>query len=214
MPEGIVYILINEAMEGYVKIGKTTIDLRGRMRSLDNTSIPLPFTCFYAARVNDCDFVEARLHEAFADQRVRPNREFFRVSPERVKAALAIANGTDETPRADVVGAQEDDIVGAQEDERALNAARTRRANFSFALVDLPVGTILQSSFDPAITCTVYSNNRITFEDQVTSLSAAALVISQRQGYTWPTIAGPDYWLFEGKTLTELRREREATDQG
>jgi hypothetical protein len=63
------------------------------------------------------------------------------------------------------------------------------------------------------ITCTVSSKNRINFEGQETSLSAAALIIAHRQGYKWPTIAGPDYWLYEGKTLTEFRREMEAVEQ-
>ncbi|MCW8946525.1 MAG: GIY-YIG nuclease family protein, partial [Sedimenticola sp.] len=51
----IVYVLINESMPGYVKVGRTD-DLEQRMRSLDNTSLPLPFECFYAAKVNDAVF--------------------------------------------------------------------------------------------------------------------------------------------------------------
>ncbi|MGB9152819.1 MAG: GIY-YIG nuclease family protein, partial [Alphaproteobacteria bacterium] len=113
MAEGIVYILTNEAMPGYIKIGKTTDDLNTRIRQLDGTSMPLPFTCFYAAKVSDCDFVEKQLHDAFADQRVRLRREFFRLSPERVVAALAIANGKNVTP--------DEDIVDLPEDEKALN---------------------------------------------------------------------------------------------
>ncbi len=37
----IIYVLTNPAFEGYVKIGKTK-DLKQRLRSLDNTSMPLP----------------------------------------------------------------------------------------------------------------------------------------------------------------------------
>jgi T5orf172 domain len=212
MSEGIVYILINESMLGYVKIGKTTTELTSRIRQLDSTSVPLPFTCFYAAKVGDCDFVESRLHDAFADHRVRPNREFFRVGPDRVKAALSIANGMDVTPRSD--------IVDGQEDERALNEARKRRSAFSFDFVGISPGTILQSSFNPNITCTVSSKNKVSFkdpetsEDQETSLSAAALTVAQSQGYKWSTIAGPDYWLYEGKTLSEIRREKKAEEEG
>ena len=34
------------------------------MKTLDTTSyVPLPFECFYAARVEDIDFVERQLHE-------------------------------------------------------------------------------------------------------------------------------------------------------
>jgi len=79
----IVYVLINEAMPGYVKIGKTT-DLEQRMRSLDNTSLPLPFECFYAVQVDDANHVEKHLHDAFEDSRVRKNREFFEIAPESI----------------------------------------------------------------------------------------------------------------------------------
>ena len=45
MPE-IVYVLTNEAMEGMVKIGRTTTSVEQRIRELDNTSMPLPFCVF------------------------------------------------------------------------------------------------------------------------------------------------------------------------
>ncbi|EKD33224.1 MAG: hypothetical protein ACD_76C00068G0021 [uncultured bacterium] len=54
----IIYILINEAMPGYVKIGRTT-NLEQRIRSLDTTSVPLPFECFYACTVKDAVFVRS-----------------------------------------------------------------------------------------------------------------------------------------------------------
>lgn len=38
----IVYVLINEAMPGYVKIGLTSGSLEERIRSLDTTGVPLP----------------------------------------------------------------------------------------------------------------------------------------------------------------------------
>ena len=43
LPQGIVYILTNEAMPGYVKIGRTDGDLAGRVRQLNSTGVPLPF---------------------------------------------------------------------------------------------------------------------------------------------------------------------------
>ena len=48
--DNIVYVLINEAMPGYVKIGRTS-NVTQRLNNLDWTNIPLPFECFYAARV-------------------------------------------------------------------------------------------------------------------------------------------------------------------
>ena len=48
----IIYVLTNEAMDGLVKIGRTTTSVEQRIRELDNTSAPLPFQCFYAGVVN------------------------------------------------------------------------------------------------------------------------------------------------------------------
>ena len=57
MPAGIVYVLINEAMPGYVKVGKTDC-IERRLQDFDWTNLPLPFECFYAAKVADAGFVE------------------------------------------------------------------------------------------------------------------------------------------------------------
>lgn len=63
----IIYVLTNEAMPGYVKIGKTTNNLEQRVRDLSaSTSVPLPFTVFYACKVklkvakNNFEMVKAR----------------------------------------------------------------------------------------------------------------------------------------------------------
>ena len=58
-----------------MKVGKTR-NLRQRVRALDNTSVPMPFRCEYAAKVDDMDEVEKLLHDAFGDRRVRDNRVF------------------------------------------------------------------------------------------------------------------------------------------
>ena len=87
-----VYILTNEAMPGIIKIGWTDNSIEQRMKELDKTATPLPFTCYYAKRVKDPTFVETKMHQAFDEFRIRDNREFFRMSPEQAKAALEIAN--------------------------------------------------------------------------------------------------------------------------
>jgi hypothetical protein len=88
---GIVYILTNIAMLGLLKLGITSAgSIEDRMRTLDNTSVPMPFECFYAAEVADPSRVERAIHEAFDDHRVRPSREFFRLSPDKPKAIIEL----------------------------------------------------------------------------------------------------------------------------
>ena len=196
----IVYVLINEAMPGYTKVGRTS-NLEQRIRSLDNTSMPLPFECIYAARVRDSIFVERHLHDAFDDHRVRANREFFEVAPERVVSALQLAVIEDITPQ--------QNFLETKEDQVALDKAKERRGAFNFAMVDIPMGSILTFSRDPEITCTVLDKKNIEFEGEKTSLSSSALTIFHRIGYEWKAVAGTDYWQFDGETLTERRNRME-----
>jgi hypothetical protein len=192
----IIYILINEAMPGYVKIGKT-INLEQRIRSLDTTGVPLPFECFYAPTVADMDFVEKKLHGTFSDNRVRSNREWFEIAPERVVEALLLAQIEDVTPR--------EDYVESDEDKVALDKARKRREAFNFKMVDIPTGSILTFTRDENITCTVVDTKNVNFDGDLTSISRAGQIAL---GVDWP-VQGPLYWEYEGETLDERRTRME-----
>ncbi len=128
----IIYILTNEAMPGYVKIGKTTTSLEQRIAELSrSTSVPFPFTCHFACTVGDCDFVEKQLHNAFGDNRANPRREFFRIDPERVVSALKIGMIEEVT-----IG---QDIVETKEDQISLDQVRDKLAVFNFEIVKIPI---------------------------------------------------------------------------
>jgi len=198
-----VYVLINEAMPGYAKIGQTG-DIAQRMRSLNNTSVPLPFECFYAAKVEDAVYVEKQLHDAFADQRVTKSREFFQIAPERVMAALKLAALEDATPR--------EDIVENADEQRALDEARSQRSRFNFRMVDIPAGSELAFVKDESIKATVLDSTHITFRDQQLSLSQAALDLLQEQGYAAKTVQGPRYWMYEGEALVDRRLRMEESE--
>nr|WP_321359140.1 GIY-YIG nuclease family protein [uncultured Hyphomonas sp.] len=199
--EGIIYILTNEAMPGYVKIGKTTSSVEQRMRELDTTGIPLPFECFFAGRVANCHVAEKLLHDAFSDHRVRSRREFFQISPERIASALRLAAPVDVTPR--------DDVVEDAEDEAALNKARERRSNFNFSIIGLEPGQMLNHVKDETVTCIIVDNTKVLFQNEEMSLSKAALKALHDMGYSWKAVSGSEYWEFKGQTLDERRREIE-----
>jgi len=199
MQNEIVYILINESMQGYSKIGRTT-DLVQRMKSLDTTGVPLPFECFYACTVGDANFVERQLHDAFANDRVRSNREWFEIAPERIASALRIAQIEDVTPGRD--------IVETDDDQKALDKARERRSIFNFRMVDVPVGSTLTFVNQPEVACKVLDNRRILLNDEEMSLTKAAQTVL---GHSRP-IQGPLYWEFEGETLVERRLRMEQQD--
>ena len=198
----IIYILTNEAMPGYVKIGKTNNNLEQRIRELSSsTSIPLPFTVFYACTVKDAHFAEHQLHDAFDDNRVNPKREFFSVAPERVVAALRLAEIENITPQKD--------IVESREDQDALNDARKIRSRFNFEMVKIPIGEELYFSRDENVKAKVIDAHGVhTIEDdgKITSLSQSAQKIL---GYKYG-VAGTDYWMYDGETLDERRRRFES----
>jgi len=192
-----IYILTYAAMPGLVKIGITEAGVEDRMRQLDSTGVPLPFEAFLAVQVEDARGWEHALHEAFGDHRVRPSREFFRISPDKPAAVLRMLKGLEVTPK--------QDVVQEAGDQEALNKARGRRSNFAFDQANVPIGAELQSVFDDAITCTVATNKKVLFRGEEQSLSAAALTIAHEKGFEWSAIQGPLYWKYEDMPLTELR---------
>lgn len=96
---GALYVLTNPSMPGIVKIGYTTGEVETRMTELDRTPIPTPFVCYYAGYVENVQEQEQRIHAIFADKRIRPQREFFRLAPEQAKTAIQLIAQREVTPR-------------------------------------------------------------------------------------------------------------------
>lgn len=207
MPE-IVYVLTNEAMEGMVKIGRTTTSVEQRIRELDNTSLPLPFQCFYAAEVGNSALVEGKLHRIFSDKRIRSNREFFRVDANQVREAIQLAELKDVTPKMDVVV----DASDVQALQKAV-ATEERRSRLRFTELGIPSGAILTFAKDPQISCIVVADGKVDYQGRIISPSAAALQAVKAMGYNWSAVSGSDYWEYEGETLTARRLRLEDEQQ-
>ena len=141
---GIVYVLSNEAMEGYLKIGCTNgnaaSDVYDRMKQLDTTGVPRAFHCEYAAVVDNYQRVEQALHVAFGDFRVRQSREFFEgIDAFRVKAVLKLLECKDVTM----------DVISSERNEPAEKERKPRREGFKFSMVDISPGEHLEWIDDP-----------------------------------------------------------------
>ena len=196
---GIVYILSNPAMEGYIKIGMTSgdspSDVQKRMRELDGTGVPRPFDCEYAGVVENPKEVEQALHVAFGDFRVRASRKFFEgIVPYRVKAVLRLHQIEDVTPGA----------IGEGENVVPEKEKPPRKEGFKFAMVDIPIGASLQWADNSQIEAQVADDRTaVIYEGATYALSTLAQKLKQ-----WKrTPSGTPYWLYEGETLQE-RRER------
>ena len=196
--EGIVYILSNPSLPGLVKIGHTT-DIKQRLSHLFNTSVPTPFKCIYAKKVENYKEVERKLHKGLNKDRVNQNREFFRIPEEDVINFLELIPGEDATPRFENF---EDKV-----DEVAFETQSRIGLKFNFLSADIKKGSILTFLDDESVTCKVISNTKVEFEGEEHSLSSAALIAKNRLGFKWKTIAGPLKWIYEGETV-DARRQR------
>lgn len=197
----IIYILTNEAMPGYVKIGRTS-DLKERLRSLSRPSgVPLPFEVYYASEVEDSQKDELWLHSIFSDRRVRDEREFFKVDPERVVSALKRIEKKDVTPKS----LQESLGGSTAEEKKEVEEKRKVRSKFDFKKFGIPVGAEITYSRDPSIRAKVLPDNKIELNGKKVSLSPAA---QELLGYHYG-VAGTLYWKYEDETLDERRKRIE-----
>ena len=185
-------------MPDIIKIGRTSLSVSERMVSLDNTSVPLPFECYYAARVSDSPALEKALHIALGEQRVRNSREFFKIDPIRAKVILELLAIEDATPG--------DLITESPQDVEDIERSREMRPAFRFSLAGVPIGATLEFVKDQNVTAKVVSDKAIEFRGERTSLSKAALTLVHELGYSWRTLNGTLYWMHEGLTLDEKRK--------
>ena len=191
-------------MPGYVKIGKTTTSVDQRVLELSRSSaVPLPFECYYAARVLDVGRVEEAFHDAFGDHRINPRREFFNISPERVVAILKLLAIEEVTPSRNVG-------IESREDAVAVERARKKKSAFNFKMVDIPPGAELKFIRDENITCIVAPDQKhVVFKGKEMSSSQAA---REALGSKWQ-VQGPAYWTYDNEILDERRTRMEEDDE-
>ena len=91
---GYIYVISNQGSfgEGVVKIGMTRrLEPMDRVTELGDASVPFRVDVHALAFVEDAPKLERALHDKFHEQRVNTEnvrKEFFRVDPEAVKAAM------------------------------------------------------------------------------------------------------------------------------
>ena len=190
-------------MPEYIKIGITT-NIKNRLRELDTTGIPVPFRCHYAIQIEDYKTREKLLHAAFADHRVRENREFFRLAPERAVAALKAIGGKEiSTFDNEMI----DEAGKTIEDKQLKNIVRSKR--FPFKECGIPVGAELSFTRDDRKKARVTADDRVEYEGQIYSLSSLAKKLLQEQGYNWKAVSGPSFFTYDGDILADIREQEE-----
>lgn len=219
MGAGYVYILTNDSFrEDWVKIGKSSRSVDVRSKELDNTAVPLPFNIYATLKTVKYNEVEQLVHKTIdrlTDLRIRQNREFFNVAPE---VALDIFRDIAKTIDDAVVTVYKDNRplteLSSEEPVPDLTAQRRHpKPRFKFSMVGIKIGTLI--TFDPTgIEVRVASDDTIEYEGRIYKLSPfVGTFLPEEQQNNSGAYQGPKYFSYHGKTLSDLRNEREKTDK-
>jgi hypothetical protein len=197
---GIVYVLSNPAMPGLVKIGMTSRDkIDDRLKELFNTSVPVPFDCEFACKVDDCEKVEKALHIAFGPSRVHPQREFFKIESEQAIAILNLLSTENVTP--DVLSEIQSEM-NPQDAESSKRFKLQRRPNLNFTEMGIPIGSVLKYS-DDSIEVIVSTDRKVKYKDEEMSLTRATRTILNVEYDVQPT----GHWYYNGRNLSDIYNE-------
>lgn len=216
---GYVYILTNPSFrEDWVKIGKSSRPVDVRSKELDNTAVPLPFEIYATLKTTKYAKVERQIHkqiDRLTDLRIRQNREFFNIAPSVALDIMRdIADLLDDAELYVYVDGKpvvskskdEDKKIEAESKEKQ---RKTQKPPFKFHMIGLNVGDTIV--FDPLrMTVRIASDDKIEYDGRLYSLSAfTANFLPEEKQNTSGAYQGPKYFSYNGKVLSELRKEKE-----
>jgi T5orf172 domain. len=200
---GIVYVLTNPAMPGLVKIGMTNREsVDARLKELFNTSVPVPFECEYACKVEHSEKVEKALHLAFHPYRIHAQREFFKINPEQAIAILQLLDKSKDitTEIQEEINNDLTDIDKAAGERMKI----VRRPPLNYLEMGIPLGAKLVFAKDELVQeAVVCGARKISMNGTETSLTAATRELLGLQHDIQPT----PYWTYNGKNLMDIYNE-------
>ena len=217
---GYVYILTNPSFrEDWVKIGKSSRPVDVRSKELDNTAVPLPFEIYATLKATKYAKVERQIHkqiDRLTDLRIRQNREFFNIAPSVALDIMRdIADLLDDAELYVYVDGKpvvskskdEDKKIEAESKEKQ---RKTQKPPFKFHMIGLNVGDTIV--FDPLrIPVRIASDDKIEYDGRLYSLSAfTANFLPEEKQNTSGAYQGPKYFSYNGKVLSELRKEKDS----
>jgi hypothetical protein len=208
MAKGIVYILTNPCLDGWVKIGHTDKnDIQERLDNLNNQpNIPLSFRTYALYHVKDpsrieetiqglIDLIDPKLRaiESKENGKIR-KREFYRMTPDQAFAIFKkFAHGISDEGSLELINPTIEDI----EIETLLKGRRPKLNFYELGLED-EFELVLKEN--PQIVAKIVSEKLVEYENKQYSLTALS-----RKLLHWRTDRQPaPYWLYNGKSLSDI----------
>jgi hypothetical protein len=220
LPKGIVYILTNPCLDGWIKIGKSDKDdIQDRLTELNSPSnIPLSFRAYAIYRVENSLSVEQGIQKIIdtininlraievLDNGFARKREFYKMPPEQAYEVFKqVAKMRGDEKFLELVKPTADDLNL----EAAANVGRKTKINLKD--IGIPEGASLTFVNDESVTCIAKPDvNKLLYEGKEFSISALALKLLQEKcGWNVKAIAGGAYFKYNGLKLTDLRDQKE-----
>lgn len=212
---GYVYIFTNDSFkDDWIKIGKT-INIKERLTRLFNTSLPLEFKVYATLQTKKYEAIEKIIHkqiDRLTDLRVNQNREFFNISPaQALDIFLDQAKALDDAVITRYIDGKPYQVYPVDETKRARKEGGVNRLRppFDFSMVGLDVGD--EVVFDALkLPVKVAGKNKVEHEGRIWSLSAfCGTFLPEDMRNNSGAYQGPKYFSYQGKTLWELRLEKE-----
>jgi hypothetical protein len=212
MAKGIVYILTNPSLDGWVKIGETDKDdIQERLTNLNNqTSIPLSFRPYALYHVENplkveksiqglIDLIDPKLRaiEIKENGKVK-EKEFYRMTPDRAFAIFKqFAQGRGDEDFLELISPTSEDI-------KIETLLKGRRPNLNFYELGFKDNFELVFKQDPKIVVKIVSEKQVEYEGKQYFLTALT-----RKLLGWQTDRKPaPYWLYKGKSLSDIYEEK------
>lgn len=210
---GYVYILTNPSFrEDWVKIGKAQ-DVERRLKSLNTTALPLPFKVYATIKTCKYEELEKIIHkqiDRLTDLRINQSREFFNVHPaQALDIFLDQATALEDAEVVKYENGKPRQMYPVQEKSKEDGEKKPQRPPFDFSMVGLNVGD--KVIFDAlGIEVKVAGKNKVEYEGRLWSLSAfCGTYLPEEMHNSSEAYQGPKYFSYNGKTLWEIRLERE-----
>ena len=205
---GEIYILVNPAFPNLVKIGYAD-NVAKRVKTLNsNSGLPDPYHIYATYKVKK-RLEDLKLHKLIdsldSDLRHAKNKEFYEMTPQKaygILSAIAEINGDEDLL---VLNPTTDDFFNDTITNEPTENEKEKKSRMTFAMLGIPTGTKLVYKDDPSVVVkTTDDKSNVEYQGKIYKMSA--LIRHLKNGGSWQ---GGEYLTYNGKKLTDLRKEIE-----